>query len=461
MEEKNFGYLGFTFQQQLIKAIIEDKKFGDTIIDVLDSKYFDNNSFRFIMENMKELHKLYQKVPNYDTLAQKIMSEAGNKDSNKPHIDTLESIKSLEKNDEFVKDKALNFCKQQNLKRELKSVTNIIENGEFESYSKIEQIIQKALQVGIMNDNTVDVFHDIEGALQEDNRHPIPTGIVGIDNLLNGGLGKGELGVVLAPTGTGKTTILTKISNTAFNMGLNVLQIFFEDNEGQIKKKHYTIWTGISPNEQPNFKEEVLAKIKEVQETSNGVLKLSKQPSDSVTISDIKSKIRKLISEGFKPDLIVIDYVDCISPERAALGEEWKGEGSIMRSLEAMTGEFDVAIWTATQGNRESISSEVVTGDQMGGSIKKAQIAHVIMSIGKTLEQKEHNLATLTLVKSRIGRDGVIFQNCKFNNEYLVIDTDSQNTLLGHEEQKVQERANRAQEVYRKAQERKNNTVNR
>jgi hypothetical protein len=83
------------------------------------------------------------------------------------------------------------------------------------------------------------------------------------------------------------------------------------------------------------------------------------------------------------------------------------------------------------------------------------------MSIGKTLEQKEHNLATLTLVKSRIGRDGVIFQNCKFNNEYLVIDTDSQNTLLGHEEQKVQERANRAQEVYRKAQERKNNTVNR
>jgi hypothetical protein len=124
-----------------------------------------------------------------------------------------------------------------------------------------------------------------------------------------------------------------------------------------------------------------------------------------------------------------------------------------MRSLEAMTTEFDTAIWTATQGNRESISSEVVTTNQMGGSIKKAQIGHVILSVGKTLEQKEHKLATLTLLKSRIGQDGVIFQNCKFDNEYLIIDTESQNTLLGHEEQKVQNNQNRAKEAFLKRQE--------
>jgi hypothetical protein len=124
-----------------------------------------------------------------------------------------------------------------------------------------------------------------------------------------------------------------------------------------------------------------------------------------------------------------------------------------MRSLESMTTEFEMAIWTATQGNRESISSEVVTGDQMGGSIKKAQIAHVILSIAKTLEQKEHNLATLTLLKSRIGKDGVIWQNCKFNNEFLLIDTDSQNTLLGFEEQKVKNNETRAREAFLKRQE--------
>jgi replicative DNA helicase len=456
MEERNFGYLGFSFQQSLIKAIIEDKKYGETIIDVLESKFFDNNSFRFIMENTKELYKTYNKIPDYNTLAQKIMAEGGNKDSSKVHVDTLEAIKNNESQTEYIRDTALNFCKQQNLKRELKSVQSIIESGEFEAYNKIEEIIQKALQVGLANDEATDVFHDIDGALEKDFRHPLPTGIVGVDNLLKGGLGIGELGIVLAPTGTGKTTLLTKFANTAYNLGYNVVQIFFEDNPGNIKRKHYTIWTEIRPDDQPEFKEEVKAKVEEAQAKSKGSLKLLKLASDSVTVSEIKNKIRKMNSEGNKKiDLLVLDYVDCVSTDKATNGEEWKGEGSVMRSLESMTTEFEMAIWTATQGNRDSISSEVVTGDQMGGSIKKAQIAHVILSIGKTLEQKEHNLATLSLIKSRIGQDGVVFQNCKFNNEFLVIDTESQNTLLGHEEQEVQKRANRAAEIYKKNQEKK------
>ena len=370
-----------------------------------------------IVSELRIFYKNYGKIPDYNTLAQKIMAEGGNKDSSKVHVDTLEAIKDNESQTEYVKDTALNFCKQQNLKKELKGVQSIIDNGDFESYNKIEQIIQKALQVGISNDEATDVFHDIEGALEKDNRQPIALGIVGVDNLLNGGLGRGELGIVLAPTGTGKTTLLTKFANTAYNLGYNVVQIFFEDNPGNIKRKHYTIWTEISPNEQPNYKDEVQKKVKEIQANSKGFLKLLKLSSDNVTISEIKNKIRKMNSEGEKVDLLVIDYVDCISPERSNFGEEWKGEGSIMRSLESMTNEFEIAVWTATQGNRESISSEVVNSDQMGGSIKKAQIAHVILSIGKTLEQKENNLATLTLLKSRIGRDGVVFQNCKFNNE--------------------------------------------
>ena len=122
IEEKNFGYLGFSFQQSLIKAIIEDKKYGETIIDVLDSKYFDNNSFRFIMENTKELYKSYTKIPDYNTIAQKIMAENGNTTSSKVHIDTLDAIQKNEQQIDYVKDTALNFCKQQNLKRELKKI---------------------------------------------------------------------------------------------------------------------------------------------------------------------------------------------------------------------------------------------------------------------------------------------------------------------------------------------------
>lgn len=99
--------------------------------------------------------------------------------------------------------------------------------------------------------------------------------------------------------------------------------------------------------------------------------------------------------------------------------------------------------------HNSSISSEVITVDQMGGSIKKAQSAHVIISVGKTLEQKENNLATMVLNKSRIGPDGMVFNNCKFDNEYIRISTESAETLLGHQESESQRKQNRAAEIYR------------
>ncbi len=125
-----------------------------------------------------------------------------------------------------------------------------------------------------------------------------------------------------------------------------------------------------------------------------------------------------------------------------------------MRAFEAMCHELDIAGWTATQGNRSSISSEVVTTDQMGGSIKKAQVGHVIITVAKTLQQKEMNLATIAITKSRLGKDGVVFENCKFNNELLEIDTESSVTFLGFEEQQEERKRDRVKELLEKRKER-------
>jgi replicative DNA helicase len=278
-------------------------------------------------------------------------------------------------------------------------------------------------------------------------------GITGIDKLLKGGLAKGELGVILAPTGVGKTTILSKIANTAFNNGYNVLQLFFEDNPKVIQRKHFTMWTGIPPDELPLHREEVLEKARQVKEEMTNKLFLKKLPSDQFTMTQIKNMIRKMVADGHKIDMIVLDYIDCIVPDKN-MGDEWKSEGSVMRGYEAMCHELGVVGWTATQGNRSSISSEVVTTDQMGGSIKKAQVGHVIISVAKTLQQKEMNLATIAITKSRVGKDGVIFENCKFNNELLEIDTESSVTFLGFEEKKEEKNRDRIKELMEKRKER-------
>ena len=108
----------------------------------------------------------------------------------------------------WVQEKGLKFCKQQELKKAISKVNKILEKGDFESYDKCEEYIREAIRVGENTDGALDVFEDIAEALEEDYRDPIPTGINGIDNLLDGGLAKGEIGVFLAPTGVGKTTIL-------------------------------------------------------------------------------------------------------------------------------------------------------------------------------------------------------------------------------------------------------------
>jgi len=458
MSEMNFGKLGNQFQQALIKSIIEDAKYGEQIMEVLESRYFDNNSFKYIITHVKELQDIYKTIPTYETLKQKIMTETSNNPlAGRLHSETLHSIENLEEvvvGQTYVKDTALNFCKQQNLRKTMSEALKIIDKGDFESYDKIADMVNTSLQVGATDDDIVDIFDDLDNALDIDPRIPIPTGISGLDDLLKGGIGTGELGMILAPTGVGKSTILTKFANTAANTGHKVVQIFFEDTQTQIRQKHFTCWSGFSSDQQtesPEMKLQTISKARECQERENfGGLKIIRMENYNTTVSDVKRKLLKLQSQGFKADLVVIDYVDCMIADRSkGYDEEWKGEGSVIRQLDAMCYDLNVALWTASQGNRSSISADIVNVDDMGGSIKKAQTAHIILSIAKSLEQKDNKTANMSLIKSRVGRDGVNFNNCKFDNEFMEIDVTEQETLLGHQMRKQEQGINRAAEIYK------------
>jgi replicative DNA helicase len=425
---------------------------------VLDPKYFDNQYFRLIMQMIREYYIKYEHAPTYNTLEQMSKSEISSPMAQKMVMDMLEQVKeSPIEGSDYVQEKSLKFCKQQELQKVMSKAQKIIDKGDFESYDHLEEMVREALQVGEVEIGTSDVFSNLDEVLDDDYRHPIPMGIQGIDNLLKGGLAKGEIGVILAPTGVGKTTILTKLANNAFNLGYNVLQIFFEDNPKIIQRKHFTMWTGIAPDDLSNHRDVVIEKVKEIKLNTKNKLTLKKLPSDTMTMNQIKNQVRKMTAEGNKVDMIVLDYIDCVVPDRK-LEDEWKSEGSVMRAFEALCHELQIVGWTATQGNRSSISSEVVTTDQMGGSIKKAQVGHVIITVAKTLQQKEMNLATIAITKSRLGKDGVVFENCKFDNEFLVIDTEQSVTFLGLEEQKEERNKTRINDLLNRRQQRQNTT---
>jgi len=459
------GYLGYNFQVSLINQILHpaNKKFADRIMDIIHSKYFDNEYFRLIISTLKDYNEKFEKVPTWDTLETVLRLEIKDKVTSDYIFSLLKEIKELNVEDwEFIQEKALNFCRQQELKKANEKITKIIQDGDFDSYEQCSEILKDALSVGADKDDGTSITDDIEGVLEKNFRDPIPTGIKGIDDITSGGLARGELGCVIAPLGVGKSSMLTKIANTAYNTGHNVLQIVFEDLEPVIKRKHFACWSGIDLSEldSDENKEFVIGKVKEMTHGKTNDLVIRKFPSEGTTINHIKTYVRHLISTGFKPDVIILDYIDVLESTKSN-ESGWEGEGSITRGFENLVYENQMVGWFATQGNRFSISSELVTGDQMGGSIKKAQIAHFIVSVAKTLPQKEARRANIAILKSRFGKDGIVYENCVFDNGKIIIDTETSDTFLGYETQKEEEKEQKAIERIKKARElREKNTSN-
>jgi replicative DNA helicase len=421
IDRDKLGYLGIDYQYKLMLQILTDRKFGNSIIDIVDPNYFEDQYLRVIAATIKEAKGTDDIIPDVGSLEVRLLQDIKDDVVRKFTLRELRKVQEASLDDTLkTQDIAMRFCKQQELKKSMLVINKIIEKGNLEDYEECEKILRRALEHGDSKDDGMDVFDNLKEVLLEDFRKPIPTGIKGLDEIMDGGLSKGELAVILAPFGVGKTTMITKIANTAMIRGYKVLQIFFEDNAKVIQRKHLSCWSKIDLNNLSLHKEEILSIAEEFKNTG-GQLKLKKFSSDGTTIPVIKQYIRRLIASGFKPDIVLLDYIDVVEPSKNFTDVN-VGEGSVMRQFESMLSELDMAGWTAVQGNRSSISADVVEANQMGGSIKKGQIGHFIVSIAKTLDQKDKGTATMAILKSRFGKDGIVFSNIVFNNANIQIE---------------------------------------
>ena len=214
------------------------------------------------------------------------------------------------------------------------------------------------------------------------------------------------------------------------NQGFKVLQIVFEDRIKQIQRKHLGKITGVEAKDLS--KEDVVGAVKEQlshyedKETLKKNLRIKRFPSGEITASFLRRFLNKLINSGFKPDMVIVDYFECLEHlGDSASANEYEKEGKTMRKLEALAGDLDIALWIPTQGTKDSVNMELVTMDKAGGSFKKIQIAHIVMSIARTMEDIEANKATIAILKNRAGKAGKVFNNVEFNNGTCRISTDN------------------------------------
>jgi hypothetical protein len=237
-------------------------------------------------------------------------------------------------------------------------------------------------------------------------------------------------------------------SHAACN-GFKVLQIVFEDRIKQIQRKHLGRITGIEAKDLS--KPDVIDLVRQTidafpqKEQLEKNLRIVKFPSGEKTAKQIERFIKKLINSGFKPDLVIVDYFECLLCKGDSTDDKWEKEGKTMRKFEAMAGELNIGIWIPVQGTKDSLNVEVVTMDKAGGSFKKIQIAHIVMSIARTVEDIEESKATIAILKNRAGKAGKVFNNVEFNNGTCMISTDNVdefNSMLAFNRDREKDREN-------------------
>lgn len=668
----NLGYLGIDFQYKLVKAFVDDHKFFSGIVSIINQNMFTESHLRTFVGVMKEYYQKHELVPSLSMIEILLRTKA-NSEIDIEHYQAIINKIKTESSEGVEKTKELSdkFFRQQNFIRISKEILKIAERGEHNDYDLISDLVEELKRTDDDDDLGVSVFDNLDEVLSDDYRVVIPTGIGKIDDTLEGGIGKGELGLIIGPssfgkalsvnelvctpngfvrngdlkigdyvtgsdggktkvigvfpqgkrdiytvsfsdgvqcdcdlehlwaiknTSTNKNSVislkeivesglidnngnlkfeipLTKqvifkqnsvqnrveelesvimkncyvdedgdftvqffdkkrfdyfrdlilslggfchckgellmsinfnidiipkfdnqifidlfkggkqkhrfISNVTFktnedaqcikvsasdelyltrdyivthntsmttamschaaqyrcdknnNEGFKVLQFIFEDRPKQIQRKYLGRLTGVESKDLS--KKEYIDSVKETlnffedKETINKNIKIKRYPSGEVNLDILKKHIKKQINSGFKADLIIIDYFECLDYEKSKSSNEseWNVEGRTMRKIESMAAEFDAAVWVTTQGNKDSLNGELVTMGKSGGSVKKIQVAHIIMSIARTNEDINRNKATIAILKNRAGMAGKIFNDVEFNNGTCIISTDN------------------------------------
>ena len=407
--EKNFSKFGKHFQEKVFQGMLSDKSWAGQMIEVLSPEYFDLKYLKFLCDKYFKYYEKYKTFPTMTILITIIKEDLTNSKDVVLRDQIIEYLHRMKTNPdmgdlEYVKDKSLEFCKKQAFREALEKSVELIQTSNYES---VLSIMKEAVSVGMPNTIGHNFFDDIEARFVQINRQVCPTGLTRLDapDILRGGLGRGEIGVVAANTGVGKSHFLVDMGCSAMRAGKNVIHYTFELSEHETGKRYDSNLCNIPSNEIIERKKEVVEKYKSME---LGRLVIKEYPTGGASVVTLRNHIDKLMLKGFVPGLIVVDYADVMKSTRAydSLRHELK---LIYTELRNLAVELNIPVWTASQANRDSSKSDIVGLENMSEAYGKAQVADIVLSISRKPMEKSEGTGRIFVAKNRAGRDGLLF----------------------------------------------------
>jgi replicative DNA helicase len=401
MTLQNLSQYGIGFQVKVLSSLLTHKEFLLNIQDVLSEEYFDNTAHRWIIKEILKYYQKYHTTPSMDVLKVELkkMDNEVLQVSIKEQL--REAYKASDEDLKYVEEEFSNFCKNQQLKKALLTSVDFLNAGDYDS---IRSMIDNALKAGQDKNMGHEYNKDVESRYREDHRKIVPTPWNTFNELLQGGLGNGDFGLIFGSPGGGKSWSLVALGGYAVKLGYNVLHYTLELGADYVGRRYDAFFTNISVQDITKHK----PKIEETVAQLNGQLIIKEYPTGKASISTIESHVKKCIDLDFKPDLVIIDYVDLLRSKKN--NRERKDEiDDIYISTKGLARELNLPIWSVSQVNRAGAKDDIIEGDKAAGSYDKMMVTDVAISLSRKRQDKVNGTGRFHIMKNRYGMDGMTY----------------------------------------------------
>lgn len=427
LETSTLKTFGQAFQTKIIHILNTDKAFLERIHDIMDPKFWESNADQWIVKFIMDYFTKYRETPTMGVFSIEIKKITDPVLSLSVKEQMKLAYESATTDLAYVKEKFLTFCKNQKLKNAIFASYEFLQRGDYES---IGSIINEATRAGVERNLGHDYQSDIDVRMTAAARSTIKTNWEIIDKHLDGGLGNGELGFIVAPAGSGKSWILTAIGGEAMKQGKNIMHFTMELNEKYVGLRYDAYFSGISFQDVRSNTDVVKEKIKNIK----GKLFIKYFPIKTASPATLKMHIERLeLITGIKIDMVIIDYADILRPASAERNSNSYSEaGNVYEELRGVLGELQIPGWTASQSNRSAHEEEVIEAHNVADSYRKIMTGDFIISLSRKSTDKVAGTGRFHIMKNRFGADGMTYP-CSFDTSCGKINIYDQKSVEGME----------------------------
>ncbi len=293
------------------------------------------------------------------------------------------------------------FARHKALEAAILKSADLLEKGE---YGPVEELVKRAVQIGLQKDLGTDYFRDPRARLEaiKDKNGQVSTGWPSLDKKLFGGFNRGELNIFAGGSGAGKSLFLANLGvNWALN-GMNVLYLTFELSENLVSMRIDSMVTEIPTRDVFKSIDDVEMKVKMIGKRS-GAIQVKYMPTGK-TANDLRSFIKEYeIKTKKKLDVVLVDYLDLMMPIAVKVSAEnlFVKDKYVSEELRNLAMELNCVFVTASQLNSGAVEEIEFDHSHISGGISKINTADNLFGIFTSRAMRERGRYQLQLMKTR------------------------------------------------------------